>query len=396
MKIHSKLILTLLTLLTVSACGGTSTTPTTIQTTATIFYAHSLVFKNTSTLLSTGYNGFGQLGTGNLGNRSVPGGLNSYYPFRGYAAGGDHSVAFTNNSSVIYSWGYNGFGQLGNGTTTYSSIPVRSGTVTGIVAVAAGALHSLALKKDGTVWAWGQNDVGQAGTAIGDTSGFITTPRKINGAAPLANISSIAANGKHSLAIAKGGALWAWGLNSNGQIGLDPSGPMQNSFDPVNISMYYPSSIASVTSIAAGTGSSYAVAANGTLWAWGVNDNGQLGNGTTTSTHIPVQVKIDTLTYLSNVVQAAGGGQHGLARLASGEVWAWGFNHFGQLGSSQPDSSYAVKVTLPGSATDIRAFGASSMAMVNGAWYVWGDNTYGQLGVGTTGTVTTPTKMSGF
>lgn len=394
-KFFSYLFLVLLATMSVSACGSksSSTLPTTVPTTATVFYAHNLVFKNSSTLLSTGYNGFGQLGTGNLLSRSIPGGLKNYYPFRGYAAGGNHSVAFTNNSSAVYSWGYNAFGQLGNNSTTYSDVPVRSGTITGVTALAAGANHTLALKNDGTVWGWGSNDSGQIGTAPGDTKGHSATPRQIVGSAGFGNISSISANGKHSLAIAKGGALWAWGLNSLGQIGLDPA-TTTISADTVNLSGIY-TQIAEVTSIAAGSGFSYAVAKDGTLWAWGINDNGQLGDGTTVKKHVPVKVLKGADDPLLNVVQAAGGIQHGLALLADGTVWAWGYNHFNQLGATSPDSSYAVQVTFPvgGAATDIRAFGSSSMAKIDGYWYVWGDNTYGQLGKAGNATVTAPTKM---
>src|SRR6185369_16573628 len=135
------------------------------------FYAHNLVFRN-STTLSTGYNAFGQLGYvengGQLANRTVPGPLNAFFPFAGVAQGGVHSVAFFNNSTVR-TWGYNGFGQLGNGTITYSNIPIKpvgtSGVVhiSGVKAVAAGGFHTLALAKDNKLWAWGKNDLGQLG-----------------------------------------------------------------------------------------------------------------------------------------------------------------------------------------------------------------------------------------
>lgn len=393
--------------LALTACGSSSSTavPTTVPNSATIFYAHNLVFKN-STTLSTGYNGFGQLGTGDLGSRTVPGLLSQYYPFTGFAVGGNHSVAFTNNSSAVYSWGYNGYGQLGNASTTYSSVPVRSGTLTGVTAVAAGAYHTLVMKNDNTVWAWGGNDTGQLGIGWSLTNpGYTPIPQKVvgsTGSSPFVNLSSIAANGKHSLARADG-KVWAWGLNSSGQAGRDPAitGAIA---DPMIVTGIP----AGVSAIAAGSGFSYAVSANGTLWAWGANDNGQLGNGTLVSSYTPVQVLTAPGTPLTGVVQAAGGIQHGLARLSNGEVWAWGYNFFGQLGiGPAKDSSFAVKVLLvdvnnvPLKARDIRAFGSSSMALTDGGvWYVWGDNAYGQLGIGLSGTqatiVSNPRMMSGF
>ncbi|HXC93833.1 MAG TPA: chromosome condensation regulator RCC1, partial [Geobacteraceae bacterium] len=116
----------------------------------------------------------------------------------------------------------------------------------------------------------------------------------------------------------------------------------------------------------------------------------------------PVQVQTAPGVPLSNVVQIAAGIQHGLARLADNTVWAWGYNFFNQLGNNQKsDSPFAVQVVLGLSttplkdATDIRAFGSSSMAKVGKVWYVWGDNTYGQLGTGSVGIVPIPV-ISGF
>jgi alpha-tubulin suppressor-like RCC1 family protein len=393
-KLFCLLLLSLL-----AACGSkSSSTPTTIPNAETIYYAHNLVFRN-STTLSTGYNAFGQLGSGNLGNRTAPGPLNNYYPFSGFATGGNHSLAFFNNSTVR-SWGTNGLGRLGVGniTTTHSEVPVATVNISGVTAVAAGALHSLALKNDGTVWAWGSNDAGQLGVESTFTpDGYSNKPLRSGISVPLADVSAIAASGMHSLALKKDGTVWAWGYNVKGQIGAPDTTvalfiPLAVTFNPSII----------VTGIAAGGASSYAVAADGSLWAWGNNENGQLGNNTTVASSVPVQVLTAPGAPLSGVIKAAGGLQHGLALKNDGTVWAWGYNHFGQLGQTGADATkdmtVAVKVSgLDGLfVTDIRAFGSSSMAKVGGVWYVWGDNTYGQLGTGTNGTVLSPVKMSGF
>jgi alpha-tubulin suppressor-like RCC1 family protein len=388
--------------LIISSCGSSSSsTPTTVPNSATIFYAHNLVFKNNSTL-SMGYNGFGQLGSGNLGNRSEPGALNGAFPFKGFALGGVHSVAFFNNSTVR-SWGYNGFGQLGDGTTTFSSTPIKTLNISGVTAVAAGGFHTLALKNDGSIWAWGKNDFGQlgVGTNVTAATGYSMFPVEVSTAtvgAVFSNVSSIAANGHHSLARANG-LVWAWGLNSSGQLGIDSTttGAMAA---PVVVSGL-PSS--GVSALAAGGGFNFAVGKDRSLWSWGANSNGQLGNNTTTSSHIPVQVLRAPGIPLTDVVQAAAGIQHGLARLDDGTVWGWGYNFFGQLGNNnKSDSPVAVQVVsdINGTpftgATDIRAFGSSSMALKDGAWYVWGDNSYGQLGTGSTGIVPLPVRMFGF
>lgn len=388
-----------------AACGGggsSSSTPTSPPNYVSVYYSHNLVFKNNTTL-ATGYNGFGQLGTGNLGNRNTAGTLKSYYPFSGAATGGDHSVAFINNSTVR-SWGYNGYGQLGNATTTYSSIPVRTGNLHGVTAVAAGVFHSLALKSDGTVWAWGSNTQGQLGAGSAVVSDYSTIPVQVGWATtgvPLTNIQAIAANGYDSLALANGN-VWAWGFNESGQLSIDPA-TTGASAAPIQV-QGLPAGEA--TAIAAGAAFNYAVV-NGEVWAWGNNDTGQLGDGTAVSKFTPVRVLTAVDTPLTGIVRVAAGIGHGLALDQSGNVWAWGYNFFGQLGkNSQIDSSYAVKVskdsagTLLADVTDIRAFGSSSMAKSGGHWYAWGDNYYGQLGIGTDGKnaaiIKLPELMSGL
>jgi len=159
----------------------------------------------------------------------------------------------------------------------------------------------------------------------------------------------------------------------------------------------------SVSAIAAGGGFNYALGKDGHVYAWGANNNGQLGDGTTTQSFKPVQVLKASGVPLTGVVQVAAGIQHGLALLDDHTVWAWGYNFFGQLGNNNNnDSSVAVQVvsdlsgTVLTGVTDIRAFGSSSMAKVGNVWYVWGDNTYGQLGNGSTGIVSLPVRMFGF
>lgn len=388
-----------------TACGSkSSTTSTTIPNSETVFYAHNVMFRNHTTF-TAGYNAFGQLGSGgtDLSLRSFFGNLSLYLPFSGAATGGNHTVAFINNSTVR-AWGSNALGRLGNSDSTvatHSTAPVPvfrtiSGVrhnLSGIKAVAAGAQHSLALRNDDTLWAWGNNDVGQLGAETITTLGLLYSnePRQVSAAGVIfANISSIAANGKHSLARA-GGRVWAWGLNGSGQLGIDPH-ITGASIIPTVVNV--PTS--GIAGIAAGAAFNFAVGRDGSLWAWGNNTNGQLGNNSTVSTHLPVQVLTAAGTPLTGIVQAAAGGQHGLAVDAGGTVWAWGYNHFSQLGTgSTKDSLVAVPVSSITNATEVRAFGASSMARAGGAWYVWGDNSYGQLGLGLS-KIIIPSKLSGF
>lgn len=412
MKHMELTVVALIAAVSLTACGGgggSSSTPTTVPNSATVFYAHSLIFRNHTTL-AAGYNAFGQLGTDNLGNRTTPTAVKNGLFFGGVAAGSNHSVAFYNNSTVR-SWGYNGFGQLGNNSTTYSSVPVKTTTtattggqqLSGVKEVAAGSMHSLARRNDGTVWAWGQNTYGQLGvpTTVTGQDGYskIALPVEISGA-PLKNIVAIAAYGHHSLALDSSGTVWAWGLNGSGQLGIDPV-PTGALAVPTPVAGLSPNVI---VAIAAGGASSYAIDTNGNLWAWGNAFNGQLGNGSTQDSYAPVQVLKGPGDPLTGVVKVSAGIQHCLAMLASGEVWAWGYNIYGQLGNNDTnklDKSYAVRVVADAAgnpftgATDIRAFGSSSMAQNSSGWYGWGDNAYGQLGTGNTGTLLVPAK-SGF
>jgi alpha-tubulin suppressor-like RCC1 family protein len=390
-----------------TACGGGSSSsgPTSVPNSATVFYAHNLVFRN-STTYATGYNGFGQLGTGNLVNRMTFGAVKGGSSFGGFAIGGDHSVAFYNNSTVR-TWGYNGFGQLGNDSTIFSNKPVKPADIaenvqlSGVTAVAAGALHSLALRSDGTVWAWGDNSMGQLGVPITSTADGkwyrkIPVPVSVSGA-PLSGIVAIAANGNHALALDSFGTVWAWGMNIAGQVGIDPA---------ITGALAVPTPVAGlpaggIVAIAAGGATSYAIDTNGKLWAWGNNFNGQLGNGSTSNSYTPVQVP----GLPDKVVQVSAGIQHVLVRLADTSVWAWGYDIYDQLGDNdknKQDKLSPVRVVADEAntpftnATDIRAFGSSSMARTAAGWFIWGDNTYGQLGTGGKGKVPLPTKLAGF
>ncbi len=397
------LLLTAISLL--SACGSSSSSssiPTSIPATEVAYYAHNLVFRN-STTLSVGYNGYGQLGlitvlnTDDFGNRSVPVYITGNLLFSGFATGGNHSLAFFNNSTVR-SWGNNRLGQLGLGSTntlTHSSVPVKVDGLILVKLLAAGGDHSLALKGDDTLWAWGSNERRQLGVTAAAPSGYSKTPVRVGAGVPgFSGISSIAAGGRFSLARASG-SVYAWGENIKGQIGKPLT--FASYSIPWRVGVNETQPLTGVVGIAAGGATAYAIASDKTLWAWGNSNTGQLGNGSKIATYVPVKVQKSTGGDLTGVVHVAAGIQHALARLDSGEVWAWGYNSLGQLGSGLlTDSAVAVKVVLTPAATDIRAFGSSSMARAGGVWYVWGDNSYGQLGTGTTGKILLPEKMSGL
>jgi alpha-tubulin suppressor-like RCC1 family protein len=187
-----------------------------------------------------------------------------------------HSLALTSDGTV-WAWGRNSWGQLGNGTWNNSNVPVQVSGLTGITAIAAGAAYSLALKSDGTVWTWGDNGDGQLGNRTWDNSNL---PVQVSG---LTGITTIAAGDSHSLALKNDGTVWAWGYNRHGQLG---NGTNKDSNVPVQVS-----GLTGITAIsAAGDSHSIALKNDGTIWAWGDNGDGELGNGTNKDSNVPVQV----------------------------------------------------------------------------------------------------------
>jgi alpha-tubulin suppressor-like RCC1 family protein len=195
---------------------------------------------------------------------------------RGLSGSATNHTLYRKSDGTVWAWGLNNKSQLGDGTTTNSSTPVQSAPaiLTGITAVAAGNEHSLALKSDGTVWGWGSNSNGQLGN--GATAGSQTTPVQVSG---LTNVTAIAAGVNFSLALKSDGSVWAWGYNGSGQLG---DGTTTDRLTPVYVNM-----VAQVA-IAAGFDHSVAMTSTGTVWTWGNNSNGQLGNGSTTNSSVPV------------------------------------------------------------------------------------------------------------
>jgi len=293
--------------------------------------------------------------------------------------GGDgHSVA-VRNDGVYWTWGLNGSGQLGDGTTTQRTLPVIVGAVTGAVAPAAGSFHSLAVRSDGSLLAWGGNSSGQLGD--GTTTGK-TSPLTVPG---LSSVVAASGGANHSLALLSDGTVRAFGLNNNGQLG---DGTTTQRTSPVQAS-----ALSNITGVSAGATHSLAVKSDGTAWSWGTNGNGQLGTGNTTSRSTPGQV-----SGLTTAVAVAAGNSFSLARLSDGTVKAWGFNSNGQLGDgSTIQRTSPVATSGLTNITAIAVGNSHALALKNdGTVWAWGLNGNGQVGDGTTTNRTAPVAISGL
>lgn len=288
---------------------------------------------------------------------------------------GSHSVVLVQTTTK--SFGANGYGQLGNGATADSSSPV---TVSGAFsAVSIGGAHTIGLKSDGTVWAWGNNASGQLGNGTQDSK---TSPAQVTNPVGVSGFTAIAAGGNHTLALDNLGNVWAWGLNSSGQLG---NNTLVNQNTPVQVlTSDGVTPLSGITALAAGGAFSLALKSDGTVWAWGSNNYGQLGDTTQVTKIIPVQVLTsDGITPLSGITAIAAGGSHVLAINGGTTMYAWGYNELGQLGDGTTTLRLsAVPVVMPGNVTAVSAGLDHSLAVIGGAVYAWGFNYYGQLGNG--------------
>ncbi|MFZ3089202.1 MAG: Ig-like domain-containing protein, partial [Nitrospirota bacterium] len=299
------------------------------------------------------------------------------------AAGTDHTAALKSDGT-LWTWGDNSKGQLGNGNTTGtdSNVPVQIGSATDWIAIAAGKDHTLAIKRNGTLWAWGRNYYivtgGQLG--LGD---------KLNRFAPTqvgadTNWAHVAAGSYHTVAVKTNGTLWTWGENSQGQLGLNDTAER-----------LFPTQVGTDTNwafSAAGTTYTVAIKTDGTLWTWGENYYGQLGNGDTTGIDIlaPTQIGTDT-----NWAFAACGWYHTVAIKTNGTLWAWGENGFGALGLGDAVSRFIpTQVGTSSNWVYVAAWNYHTLGIKNdGTLWAWGYNWAGQLGVGDTVTRRVPTPV---
>jgi alpha-tubulin suppressor-like RCC1 family protein len=318
-------------------------------------YNYTLALKLDGTVWAWGDDSTGQLGDGGGLNRSRPSQIVGVQDITAIAGGEGHCLAVKADGTVL-SWGINAFGQGGTGNTGGILTPYPIKNFNSVSAVAAGSRHSLALKSDGTVWAWGSDFFGQLGDGADGPNQDKYYPAQIAG---LTGVVAIACGEDHSLALKSDGTVWAWGYNFSGQLGDNNT---QNRKRPFMIS-----SLHAVTAISAMADNSMVLEADGTVWTWGDNFWGQLGDGSLQDRHFPGEA-----LGLSPAISVSVGKKHSLAAKADGTVWAWGSNSHRQLGNEKlnitatelADSPIPVQVTEIKGALKVFAGSYHSLAIV--------------------------------
>jgi alpha-tubulin suppressor-like RCC1 family protein len=327
--------------------------------------------KTNGTLWVWGQNNAGQLGTNDTVYRSFPVQLGTQTDWAFFTAGANTSFAIK-TGGTLYAWGTNSYGALGDGTTNSTSSPIQIGTLSNwaVVGVSTGYINSGAIKTDGTLWTWGCNLNGALGTTqnAGTTTG-VSSPVQVG---TLSNWATIALAGSGAvLATKTDGTLWAWGYNGYGQLG---DSTLVTKSSPIQIG-----TLTNWATVSAGTSSTMAIKTDGTLWTWGYNGFGQLGTGSTNATSSPVQIGGGTTWSKISM-----GSLYSLATKVDGTAWAWGRGADYSLGTGT-NTSYSSPVQVGTTVSfwsDVKAQDISSWFLDSqGNIYACGYNTQSALGV---------------
>lgn len=324
-----------------------------------------------------GYNLNGALGIGSMANQPSPQTVTLLPDATGAGIGIEHSL-FLRADGTLAVAGLNDFGQFGTVEPFNSSVPLAVPGLTDVVQASGGGFHSVARRADGTVWVWGYNNDGQIGNGTTNTTGCfcVQTPTQ----ATISDVVQIEAGAFHTLALKSNGTVWAWGWNENGQLG---NGTETDQSLPVQVGVGV-SGFNNIIAVSAGDVHSMALKSDGTVWIWGSNEYGQVGNGTASTTNqlVPVQN-----TTLSNITQISAGIFHNVALNKSAQVFVWGDNVHGQVGNGAAGGAQTTPVQNASltNVIEIESTGFTNYARLRGgSVYAWGFNDVGEIGNGTT------------
>ncbi|MFX3646856.1 MAG: hypothetical protein ACE3K2_16415 [Paenibacillus sp.] len=362
------------------------------------------VIDSDGTIWSWGSNSYRQLGReeATLADDPFPKKASSVTVKPVQISGSSRSTLALNSEGEIMAWGSNGNGWLGIGDLDGkipSPVLVNSNLrLSNVISIHGGTYNAFAIRGDGTVWSWGDNVNGLMGNGINSGSEkYATQVKGPNGAGYLTSITSLVSGTSHIVAVSKDGTLWAWGDHGAGSLGVAGSN-ITRSFFPVHLGANFNK----IKDVSAGTYFTVALKSDGTVWSWGLNNEGQLGDGTRQTRSAPVQVVGQYgKGFLDQVVAIESGDKHTLALRADGTVWSWGSNSSGQAGIkwnsySNSPMKLEFKNTL-GKSVKIQSISTRSnhsvALSVDNELFTWGDNSNGQLGVGDKVNRTSPVQV---
>ena len=336
-----------------------------------------------NTLFDCGLGTSGQLGDNTATSKSNPvQTIAQGNNWKQVSCGGTHTAAIKTDGT-LWTWGLGTSGQLGDNTVTSKSSPVQTSTFgTNWKQVSGGATHTVAIKTDGTLWCWGQNSNGQLGdnTIVLKSSPIQTIAFGNNWKTAIGGL------GGNIISIKTDGTLWCWGAGTFGQLGDNTATTKSSPVQTVAFGTNW-------KQIAGGQYHIAAIKTDGTLWMWGSNGNGQLGDNTTTDRSSPVQ----TVAFGTNWRQASCGSTHTAAIKTDGTLWIWGFNVLSQLGdNTNVKKSSPVQTVAFGTNWKQVSGGQNHTSAIktDGTLWTWGNNGNGQLGDNTATTRSSPVQTS--
>jgi len=291
------------------------------------------------------------------------------------SSGLNHTLALKTDGT-LWAWGQDESGQLGDGLQTASPTPKKIGSATDWVAVGAGVGFSIALKSNGTLWGWGSNQNGQLGNS--NTGNLQKTPVQIGTAT---DWRAISVGNAHTMALKRDGTLWGCGYNGEGELGAGFTNAVQASFVQVP---------GTWSAVAAGSNHTVAIRYDGTIWSFGDNESMQLGNNSTANSSVPVRESSNSTGWLG----ITAGHRHTVAIAGDNTVWSWGENGLGQLGSGFTSQYRGVPARFTNTTDTWSKIGTgnwhSGAIKWDGSLYLWGYNDLGQLGNNSFSSSSTP------